>query len=1168
MNKPDISLNDRYTIDSGHTLLSGIQALVRIPLDQMRRDQARSLKTGTFISGYRGSPLGGYDRELMRNKTLLEQYNIQFQPGVNEELGATAVWGSQQVNLFEGATVDGVCGIWYGKTPGVDRSTDAFRHANAAGSAPHGGVLVVAGDDHGCKSSSFPGQSEFAFVDVQMPVLNPADVQEVLDYGLYGIELSRFSGCWVAMITLSENMDSAATVDVDPERVCIEYPTDIETPEGGLNIRLPDTPLAQEERLWRYKRPAALAFCRANKLNKVILDNPTATLGIVTAGKAHLDLMQALEELGIDNDKAIALGIRIFKVGMTYPLDMEGIQAFARGLDYLFVVEEKRSLMEVQLKEELYNVEVIDPHFPKIIGKLDSQNNSLLPTYGELSPSIVAEVLVQALPNNYRDEQIDTRLSVIQNNKAQAACNHIQTQRAPFFCSGCPHNTSTKIPEGSRALAGIGCHYLVQTMDRNTQTFTQMGGEGVSWIGQSRFTDTPHVFVNLGDGTYYHSGVLAIRAAIAANVNITYKILYNDAVAMTGGQPHDGELRCDLIANQVLAEGVNRLVVVMDDVKKYHSSLSFPAKAEIRHRDDLDSIQRELRETKGVTCIIYDQTCATELRRKRKRGLLIDPPKRAIINPLVCEGCGDCSVQSNCISVEPLNTPLGTKRQINQTTCNKDMSCVKGFCPSFVTVKGGKLRSPDTRKTDFMSAADALPNPTKPTLDQPWNILVTGIGGTGVVTVGALLLMAAYIEGHAATTLDQTGLAQKGGSVYSHIRIAKTKQQLHAVRLSDASADALIACDLVAAGNEASCLAKLNSARTHAIVNTDAMPTSAFVLGKNLPDENQDIIDLITQRSQNIGLSDATQLTQNALGSTTTANIFMLGYAYQQGLVPLSIDALFQAIALNGVAIKDNKQAFSAGRLASANQLTGLLNDIKLSADKPKSLQARVSDYQAFLSDYQNDAYAQRYVDLVNRVKQHEERINSEYTLTAAVTDFAFKLMAYKDEYEVARLYTNGSFTKQLQEAFEGDYSLVFNLAPPLLSRPNKQTGEVKKMQFGGWMYTAFKLLAKLKVLRGSALDVFAYTEERKQERLLISRYESTIEQLLTGLNENNIGFAEQIARLPDDIKGYGHIKQRNLDVTLPKWDAMLAAYEKGELSYREEEAVQVINFPLEQLPG
>ena len=1169
----DLSLNQRYTLECGEVMLSGIQALVRLPMDLMRRDRARELNTGVFISGYRGSPLGGYDLQLARNQALLDQYNIRFQPGVNEELGATAVWGSQQVNLYDGASVDGVCGLWYGKSPGVDRSTDAIRHGNAAGSSPYGGVLVVVGDDHGCKSSSYPGQSEFAFVDMHMPILNPADVQEVLDYGLYGIELSRYSGCWVAMITLAENMDSAATVDIDPQRVQVETPHDFAMPEGGLNIRLPDSPLAQEERLWRYKRPAALAFCRKNKLNRIVLDNPDAKLGIVTAGKAHLDLLQAMEDLGINAEKAQQLGIRILKVGMTYPLDVEGIRDFARGLDYLFVVEEKRSLMEVQLKEELYNVEVVDPHFPKIVGKLDSRDQPLLPVYGELSPAVVAEVLVRALPNDFRDAQIDARLEEINSARTLAESSTVTALRQPFFCSGCPHNTSTVVPKGSRAQAGIGCHYLVQTMNRETSTFSQMGGEGVSWIGQASFTKTPHIFVNLGDGTYFHSGILAIRAAVAAKVNITYKILYNEAVAMTGGQPHDGELRPEAIASQVLAEGVKRLVWVMDDVKKYGSQLNVPKGAEVRHRDDLDAVQRQLRDTPGVTCILYDQTCATELRRKRKRGIARDPARRLVINDLVCEGCGDCSVQSNCISVEPKQTEFGVKRQINQTTCNKDFSCVKGFCPSFVSVEGGQLRKPQVAETDFTELARSLPAPVLPNLSTPWNLLITGIGGTGIVTVGALLATAAHVEGKAVTTLDQTGLAQKGGAVYTHVRFASRKALLHAVRISDASADAVIACDLVAAGAEAACLAKLNKGRTRVVANSNAAPTARFVLGKgdDVVDDIEALMVLIESRARAVDAVNAYDVTARAFGGTTTANIFMLGYAYQLGCVPLRVDSLFRAIELNGVAVSENIQTFSAGRLAcvdphSLEQASNTADEI---LQNEQSLEELIKRRVEHLTDYQNRRYAKDYQAVIDKVRQVEQGLEpTSETLTRTVACYAFKLMAYKDEYEVARLYTDGRFTRQVEAMFEGDYKLRFHLAPQLLSRPDRDTGVAKKREFGAWMLPIFRLLAWCKRLRGTKLDVFGFSIERKRERQLIEEYKATVSTLLESLCIENLDLACQIAALPSQIRGYGHVKERTIAEINSRWKTMLTQYQSGNMTHEIRKNHQVQYVDVTQLPG
>ncbi|EPJ48425.1 MAG: indolepyruvate ferredoxin oxidoreductase [Osedax symbiont Rs2] len=1145
MKNTSVSLTDRYQIEHGRVLMSGIQALVRLPLDLMRRDRLQQLNTGTFISGYRGSPLGGYDLELGRQQQLLQQYNIKFQPGVNEELGATAVWGSQQVNLFDGATVDGVCGIWYGKTPGVDRSTDAFRHANAAGSAKLGGVLVIAGDDHGCKSSSYPGQSEFAFVDMHMPVLNPASVQEVLDFGIYGIELSRYSGCWVAMITLTENMDSSATVDIDSQRVQIVQPTDFVMPHDGVNIRLKDSPLAQEERLWRYKRPAAIAFCRANKLNKVILDNPNARLGIVSTGKAHLDLLQAMDDLGLDNDRAQQLGIRILKVAMTYPLDVTEIRDFARGLDYLLVVEEKRSLMEVQLKEALYNVEIVDPNFPKIIGKLDSQDNPLLPVYGELSPAILADILVRALPDARKLNSVQQHLQTLSSCAARATQYSLSTSRSPFYCSGCPHNTSTKVPQGSRALAGIGCHYLVQNMDRNTDTFTQMGAEGVSWIGQSAFTETNHVFVNLGDGTYFHSGILAIRAAVAGKVNITYKILFNDAVAMTGGQRHDGELRPDMIARQVLAEGISKLVIVMDDVDKYAGKMHFPKDADIYHRDQLDAIQRQLRETEGVTVIIYDQICATALRRQRKRGLVAPASSRVVINAAVCEACGDCSVQSNCTSVEPVDTPLGVKRQINQSSCNIDLSCVKGFCPSFVTLQGAQPKRPSGADLDFIERANTLPAVAEKSLDRPWSILITGVGGTGVVTVGALLAMAAHIEGKAVTVLDQTGLAQKGGAVYSHIRLANNNTQLHAVRIGDANTDMLIACDLVAAGNNLTCLNKLNPAKTMAIVNTDLIPTADFVLGRPIANDRQQIVDVIQRHCAAFSKINATQLTTAALGTAASANIFMLGYAYQQGGIPLQLNSIYQAIEINAVAVADNLQAFNAGRLAAADAvqlktLLGLQKAPAIAEDLASILEFRVN----YLTDYQDDATAQRYQHYILQLasKEHQIDANCEQ-LSRVVAKVYFKLLAYKDEYEVARLYTNGDFSRQLQASFGGDYKVNFHLAPELFSLFHKGEAAPKKLSYGPWMHLVFKALTKLKFLRNTPFDLFSYTADRRQEQMLAGQYQQLIEQLLENLTADNLAQAVAVAEIAASIRGFGAVKRRSITVAEQRQNTALQAF-------------------------
>ncbi|MEE8270986.1 MAG: indolepyruvate ferredoxin oxidoreductase family protein, partial [Alphaproteobacteria bacterium] len=828
-----VTLDDKYTLDTGRVYLTGTQALVRLPIMQRRRDVAAGRNTAAFISGYRGSPLGGFDQALWRARSHLADHHIHFQPGVNEDLGATAVWGSQQVGLWPGTKYDGVFAIWYGKGPGVDRSGDVFKHGNFAGTAPLGGVLALAGDDHACKSSTVPHQSEHAFAAAMMPVLNPANVQEVLDLGIYGWAMSRFSGCWIGFKSIAETVDSSASVHVDPQRVTISYPDDFPMPPGGLNIRWPDPPMVQEHRLMQDKLYAAIEFCRVNGLDRVIYDAPDRRFGIVTVGKSYLDVRQALEELGLDEALAREIGLSIYKVAMPWPLEPEGVRAFAEGLDELVVVEEKRALIENQLKEQLYNWQA--EKRPVVVGKFDEGRNWILPSTGELSPAQIAVVIGRRLLKRIDNSGIAERVAFLEAKERQKVTLHPAMQRVPYFCSGCPHNTSTRVPEGSRALAGIGCHYMATWMDRNTETFTQMGGEGVPWIGQAPFTETEHVFANLGDGTYYHSGLLAIRAAVAAGVNITYKILYNDAVAMTGGQPVDGPLSVPMIARQAAAEGVARIVVLSEDPGRYSSGAGLPPHTPVEHRDRLDRVQRELREVSGVSVLIFDQTCAAEKRRRRKRGLMDDPPERAFINELVCEGCGDCSVQSNCLSVAPVETEFGRKRAIDQSSCNKDFSCVDGFCPSFVTVVGGKLRKPlvitGAAADDLVDAP--LPAPALPAVDSPYGILVTGIGGTGVVTIGALLGMAAHLEGKGATVLDMTGLAQKGGAVVSHVRIAPTPADIHAVRIAAGGANLVLGCDMVvAAGFEA--LAKMQAGTTRAVINTHKTQTGDFTRDPDL----------------------------------------------------------------------------------------------------------------------------------------------------------------------------------------------------------------------------------------------------------------------------------------------------------------------------------------------
>ncbi|MGE8499395.1 MAG: indolepyruvate ferredoxin oxidoreductase family protein [Pseudomonas sp.] len=1124
MSLAEIRLDDKYRLATGHLYLTGTQALTRLPMLQKQRDAARGLNTACFISGYRGSPLGGLDKSLWDAREYLKDNHIHFQPGVNEELGATAVWGSQQANLFPGARYDGVFAMWYGKGPGVDRSGDVFKHGNSAGVSKHGGVLVLAGDDHGCKSSTIAHQSEHAFIAASMPVLNPANVQEVLDYGIIGWELSRYSGCWVALKTIAENVDSSAVVDVDPLRIQVKIPEGFQLPEDGVHIRWPDPPLAQEKRLNVYKIYAARAFALANNLNQVKLDSPNPHLGIITTGKSYLDVRQALDDLGLDEALCAKVGLRVLKVGMSWPLEPVSVHGFAEGLDEILVVEEKRSIIEDQLTGQLYNWPV--GKRPRVVGEFDEQGNSLLPNLGELTPAMIARVIAKRLAPIYSSPAIEERLAFLDaKEKALAAPKH-KTVRTPHFCSGCPHNSSTKVPEGSRALGGIGCHYMTQWMDRSTDTFTQMGGEGATWIGQAPFTDTPHVFQNLGDGTYFHSGHLALRAAVAAGVNITYKILYNDAVAMTGGQPIDGELRIDQLSQQVHAEGVKRIALVSDDPDKYPSRSTFAPGVTFHHRRELDAVQRELREVKGCSVILYDQTCATEKRRRRKRGKMVDPAKRAFINPSVCEGCGDCSVKSNCLSVLPLETEVGRKREIDQSACNKDFSCLEGFCPSFVTVHGGSLRKPEA--VGLCALFIALPEPKQPALDRPWNILLPGVGGSGVTTVGALLGMAAHLEGKGCTVLDQAGLAQKFGPVITHIRIAARQRDIYAVRIAAGETDLLLGCDLVVSASEEA-LAKLNDKIAHAVINSHEAATAEFTRNPDAQVPGGAMREAISEAvgEGKTRFVDATRLATRLLGDSIATNLFMLGYAYQKGLVPVSAEAIDKAIQLNGVSVPLNQQAFLWGRRAAHDMVAveKLAAPKVVEAPHCRTLEEIVEDRVQRLTDYQNAAYAQRYRALVERVRQADR--DPEQALSKAVARYYFKLLAYKDEYEVARLYSEATFRKRLEEQFEGDYQLQFHLAPSWLSKPDAVAGEPRKRSFGPWMLKAFAVLARFKGLRGTPLDVFGYSAERRLELELISEYEQHIDYLLDELRPDNYRTAVALAELPEQIRGYGHVKER-----------------------------------------
>ena len=1152
-----VALDDKYALDSGRVFLSGTQALVRLPMLQRRRDEAAGLKTGVFVSGYRGSPLGTYDKALWQAREFLARHDIHFRPGVNEDLAATAVWGSQQLGMLGPTRYDGVVGIWYGKGPGVDRCGDAIRHANSAGTARHGGVLMLLGDDHGAKSSTLPHQSDFAMVDAMIPVLHPAGVQEFLDLGVHGIAASRYAGLWVGFKCVTAIVDSSATVDIDPGRLDTALPESFDMPEGGLNARWPDDRFEAEERLHEAKLAAMQAYVRENGLDRLVYDSPGARIGVVASGKAYLDVMQALDDLGIDAEMAGALGLRLYKVALAWPLEPEGLRRFADGLEQIVVVEEKRGLIEEQIKSLLYGAE----RAPVVVGKRDEAGAVLFPAPRELTADRIAEALGRRLAARDPGGRLSNRLD--RCAAAPGGASGSKVVRTPYFCSGCPHNTSTRVPEGSRALSGIGCHFLAQYMNRNTASYSHMGAEGVPWIGQAPFADEKHVFVNIGDGTYFHSGLLAIRAAVAAGVSATYKILYNDAVAMTGGQPVDGSLSVAQITHQLHGEGVAGIAVVADDPGKYPVGAGFAAGTRVWPRESLDEVQRALREVDGVTALIYDQVCATEKRRRRKRGRMADPARWAVINDLVCEGCGDCSTASNCVSVEPLETPFGRKRQINLSTCNKDFSCLDGFCPSFVTVEGGARRTAGTGAgAPTLPDVGPLPEPARAGAGEPVNILVTGIGGTGVVTIGAVLGMAAHIDGKACTVLDTVGAAQKGGAVMSQIRLAADAGRLHALAIGRGRADLLLGCDIVVAASRDS-LDRLSTERSAAVVNAHNAPVAAFVHDPDFDfagDVNRALIDKAAAAGRT-RFVDATALAVALFGDAIASNMFLLGLAYQQGHVPVAARAIERAIELNGVAVAMNLAAFAWGRRAAVEPeaVDAMLTPAapaaaegEAEAPEGDDVDRIVARRAAFLADYQNDAWAERYRRLVARVRAAEQaRVPGATRLAAAVARGAFKLMAYKDEYEVARLHADRKFLASISERFAGGYRLNFHLAPPLFARRDPETGRLVKRAFGPWVLHAFRLLAALRGLRGTVFDVFGYTRERRAERALIADYERLADELAAGLAPANHALACDLAALPERIRGYGHVKERAIAEAKTLEADLLAAF-RGHERMRE----------------
>ncbi|MEZ5709831.1 MAG: indolepyruvate ferredoxin oxidoreductase family protein [Blastomonas sp.] len=1140
----DYALEDRYVRTEGRVYLSGSQALVRLPLMQRQRDLAAGLNTAGFISGYTGSPLGGYDTALKAAQSHLDVHHIVFRPGLNEEMGATAISGSQQTDLFGEASYDGVFALWYGKGPGVDRAGDAIKHGNYAGSSRNGGVLVLVGDDHGAKSSTVAHQSDHALIHFGMPYFNPATVQDYLDYGLYGFALSRFAGCWIGMKCVTDTIESSASVEISPDQAPVILP---ETGSDNLNARWGVFPAMLEQQHYQLRIPRVNAFVKANRLNRPVIDAGGGPLGIVTTGKAHLDVMQALEELGLNEDGCKAKGIGVFKVAMPWPLEPELIREFMRGYGHILVVEEKRPIVEQQLAAMLVN----DSNAPLLLGKVDETGAPLVPSEAELNAGILVPKLARTLAR--------IGAEIPQPPKAKATANAAgggALMRMPSFCAGCPHNTSTKVPEGSTAFGGIGCHGMAMFLpERNTPTLFQMGGEGASWIGLSPFTGKKHIFQNLGDGTYFHSGLMAIRAAIAAGVNITYKILVNDAIAMTGGQSIEGSVKVDDLTRQVHAEGAQRIAVVSNDIEKYRSGYDFAPGVTLHHRDDLDAVQKEFREIEGVSIIVYEQYCATELRRRRKRGLAAEPDGRIFINRRVCEGCGDCGVQSNCIAIEPVETEYGRKRRINQSACNKDYSCIKGYCPSFVTVHGGKQRQ---RKGEHGSALpdaaaamlNGLPQPKAAGLDAPFSLLVTGIGGAGVVTIGALLGMAAHLEGKGCSVLDVAGLAQRNGPVTSHVRIAGNPDALHATRIT--RADLILGCDIVVtAGMEP--MSKIETGRTRAIVNTRVAPTSAFASNPDLDLSADEMIAAISGMTgaERSAFVDAGRLAAALLGNEIATNLFLVGYAVQKGWVPIGLAAIERAIDLNGVGVDMNRAALAWGRLAAhdiASVEKFASGGQKPARSGPEPVDAMIARLADDLTAYQDQAYAARFRTLVDRAFAMESgHSGHDHALTRAVARYAHKLMAYKDEYEVGRLYSDGNFLKMLREEFEGDLTLEFHMAPPLLQRRDPQTGRYRKRSFGSRTMLLYKLLARLKGLRGTAFDPFGYSEHRKLERALITEYETTMERVLGQLDTNNYDLAVEIAKWPKLIRGYDTVKDEHLVRARAHLDALMTRYFEPE---------------------
>ncbi len=1146
-----VKLDDKFDLTKSHAFMTGTQAIVRLTLMQHARDKAAGLNTAGYVTGYRGSPVGGLDQQFMKSVKHTQAANVLFQPAINEDMAATAIWGAQQAEMRGEGAYDGVFAVWYGKGPGVDRTGDVFRHANAAGTSKNGGVLALMGDDHGAESSTVPHQSEFAMMDAMIPVLHPAGLQEILDYGIYGIAMSRYAGSWVGLKCVHDNIESAGIADGSVDRVKIVYPQDFVMPEGGLNIRPSDDRFEQERRLHTHKRFAAVAFARANKLDKIILSGGKAPkFGIVSTGKSYLDVRQALDELGIDELASSKLGIRLLKVAMVWPLDPNIVHEFSNGLDLVIVVEEKRSLIESQMREQLCN----DAKAPIVIGKKDEADKPLFPAYGTLEPNQIAVAIADRVLKKRKSKQVEEKLELIKASMGNVSNSPNLAERIPYFCSGCPHNSSTVLPADARGYAGIGCHWMVQYIpERNTEGATHMGGEGANWVGEAPFSKRKHVFQNLGDGTYNHSGIMAIRAAAASGVNITYKILYNDAVAMTGGQAHEGGLSVPQIASQVRAEGVDRIAIVSDEPDKYPSNAGFPQHVTFHHRSELQAVQREIMNIEGISVIIYDQTCAAEKRRRRKRGTFPDPNRRVFINELVCEGCGDCGVQSNCVAIAPKETEFGRKRQIDQSACNKDFSCLKGFCPSFVTIEGGELIKGMVSNVNAHSTPfPVLPAPQQVPLDKPWAMMITGIGGTGVVTIGHLIGMAATLDGKGVAMIDMAGLSQKNGAVVTHLKLAATQDEIASIRIEAGGADVLLGCDIVTSASER-ILSGASRERTHAVVNSYEVMPAQFTRDADFKLPGQALQVQIEARTMNgqAEFIDATRIATALMGDSIASNLFTLGYTWQKGLVPVSEEAITRAIELNGVAIAMNQQAFLWGRRAAhdLNAVEAILSaGNKQPAAQRRTLDDEINRRVEFLTAYQNADYAAQYRRLVDETRSKEAAaVKNSEKLTRAVMRYLFKLMAYKDEYEVARLFSDGSFARSVASKFKGSYQIRHHLAPPLFARRDPETGHLQKREFGPWIGQVMSLLAPLKFLRGTAFDPFGRTQERRMERQLIKDYMATVSSLLETLSAANLDLAVEIAEVPEHIRGFGHVKERYLKEAKSREATLISAYAAGK---------------------